>query len=90
MQIAKLNGIAGVVISLFLVMLSCRFTAAYSSYAFIIFAIFFIGDAAFSYKKRCRFLPKVTKPFVYMAFGILALYFLFILSAVLHEDYEIY
>lgn len=55
MQIAKLNGIAGVVISLFLVMLSCRFTAAYSSYAFIIFAIFFIGDAAFSYKKRCRF-----------------------------------
>lgn len=88
MQIAKLNGIAGVVISLFLTMLSWRFTAAYSSYAFIIFAIFFIGDAAFSYKKRCRFLPKVTKPFVYMALGILALYFLFILSAVLHEDYR--
>lgn len=72
MQIAKLNGIAGMVISLFLVMLSCRFTAAYSSYAFIIFAIFFIGDAAFSYKKRCRFFTKGYEAIRLYGFGDLS------------------
>lgn len=88
MQTAKMNSFAGVVISLFLVILSWRFTAAYSSYAFVIFALFIIGDAIFSYKKKCRFWPEATKPFACMAFGILALYFLFILSAVLHGDYK--
>lgn len=84
----KINQLAGVTIGLFMIILSWRFTAAYSSYAFAVFVLFFVVDAIYSHKKHLHFMPEITKSFLYMALGILALYFLFILSAVIHTDHR--
>jgi O-antigen ligase len=88
MENTRMNQLAGVVICLFMIILSWCFTAAYSSYAFAVFILFFLGDAVYSHKRRYHFLPVVTKSFLYMAFGILALYFLFVLSAVIHGNHR--
>lgn len=88
MEDTRMNRLAGVAICLFMIILSWCFTAAYSSYAFAVFALFFIGDAVYSRKKHYHFLPEATRSFSFMAFGILVLYFLFVLSAVIHGDHR--
>lgn len=82
----KRETLAIVMAFLFVTILSWRFSASYFSYALIVWGVFFITDGVYSWKRGYPFIPKITKPFLYMAFGILGLYFLFIFSALLHGD----
>lgn len=82
----KRETLAIVMAFLFVTILSWRFSASYFSYALIVWGVFFIADGVYSWKRGYPFIPKITKPFLYMAFGILGLYFLFIFSALLHGD----
>lgn len=82
----KRDTLAIVVTFLFISILSWRFSASYFSYALIVWGTFFIADGIYSWKIGYPFTLEATKPFLYMAFGILVLYLLFILSALLHGD----
>lgn len=82
----KRETLAIVMAFLFVTILSWRFSASYFSYALIVWGVFFIADGVYSWKSGYPFIPKITKPFLYMAFGILGLYFLFIFSALFHGD----
>lgn len=82
----KRDTLAIVVTFLFISILSWRFSASYFSYALIVWGTFFIADGIYSWKRGYPFTLEATKPFLYMAFGILVLYLLFILSALIHGD----
>lgn len=79
----------GTNISVFLifVIISWCFKASYFSYAIVVFSLFLVIDAVYSYKHERFFLPKQSKRFSLEVTGILTLYLLFILTSLLHGDH---
>lgn len=80
----QITQVANLFIIFILVIISWEFKASYFSYALILFILFLLIDAFYSFRYHSSFFPKRNKSFYIMSVGLLIFYLAFNFTSIIH------